>query len=82
MASLVSSQSDRKDYMAVVIDSLPIRGMRYTDFVQLLSYVESRENDGWYYGNREQFENRHNRIKDWLVFWVEELSKDGVRIPK
>ena len=30
---------------------------------QLLSYIENRDREGWYYGNKEQFENRHRVIK-------------------
>lgn len=40
---------------------------------QLLSYAEARERPVtfeqgyWYYGNRENFEKRHERIKDKLT---------------
>ena len=34
-----------------------------TELEQLLSYVEDREREGWYYGNKEQFEKRHANIK-------------------
>jgi hypothetical protein len=30
---------------------------------QLISYVYDRESVGWYYGNKEQFEKRHENIK-------------------
>lgn len=68
--------------MAIVIDSLPIHGMRVTDFDQLLFYIELAERDGCYYGNKEQFTKRHNRIKDCVEFWVNRLHDEGVRIPK
>jgi len=29
---------------------------------QLLAYCEERDKDGWYYGNKKQFENRHKQI--------------------
>jgi len=38
---------------------------------QLFTYVENRDREGWYYGNREQFENRHQEIKDWLLSLME-----------
>lgn len=68
--------------MAIVIDSLPIHGMKASDFAQLLSYVYAREHEGWYSGRKDYFEERHERIKSWLEFWVEELRKSDVRIPK
>ena len=34
-----------------------------TEIDQLLSYVEDREQVGWYYGNKAQFEKRHENIK-------------------
>jgi len=33
---------------------------------QLRSYLEERDREGWYYGNREQFERRHLRLKELL----------------
>ena len=43
-----------------------IRGLRVTHFEQLYYYLEHRENSGWYYGNKEQFEKRHEDLKKWL----------------
>ena len=34
-----------------------------TELEQLMSYVEDRESVGWYYGNKTQFEKRHQNIK-------------------
>lgn len=43
---------------------------------QLQAYVDDRDRDGydggWYYGNRAQFEKRHEAIKVWIA---EELAK-------
>jgi hypothetical protein len=33
---------------------------------QLMSYVLDREQVGWYYGNKEYFEKRHQNIKNEL----------------
>lgn len=30
---------------------------------QLMTYVADREETGWYYGNKEQFEKRHQNIR-------------------
>lgn len=37
-----------------------------TELEQLYSYCEDREREGWYYGNKKQFENRHESIKKKL----------------
>ena len=34
-----------------------------TELDQLISYVYDREQVGWYYGNKAQFEKRHENIK-------------------
>lgn len=33
---------------------------------QIETYVDDREMIGWYYGNKQQFEKRHDAIKKWL----------------
>ena len=68
--------------MSTVIDSLPIHGMKSEDFNQLLEYLYAREREGWYYGRKDYFDARHERLKDWLEYWVEVLHKEGVKIPK
>ena len=37
--------------------------MTQTQLQQLLSYCENCQREGWYYGNKRQFENRHAKIK-------------------
>ena len=32
------------------------------EYVQLMSYIEDRDIEGWYYGNKKHFENRHKSI--------------------
>ena len=49
--------------MAILFDSIPLNGVTPADLSQLLSYIEHRERDMWYYGNREQFEKRHEKLK-------------------
>jgi hypothetical protein len=53
--------------MAIVLESLPLKGLRKTHLWQLLTYIEAREEEGWYSGNREQFEKRHQDLKRWIV---------------
>jgi len=52
--------------MATVFDEVNIKGLRVTHFHQLLSYIKQREDDGWYYGNKKQFEQRHKDLQKWV----------------
>jgi len=67
--------------MATVIDSIDIRGLRKVHFEQMLSYVEDREREGWYYGNYEHFEIRHIEIKVWLQGIINLLEEEGIIVP-
>jgi len=40
--------------------------LRIAHINQLMAYAENRDRDGWYYGNREQFEKRHLEILEFL----------------
>jgi hypothetical protein len=66
--------------MAIVFDCVDIRGLRPTHFSQLLVYLEDRKYG--YYGNKEQFEKRHDDLKKWLEGIISYAKKDGVVIPK
>jgi len=33
---------------------------------QMLSYAEAADEDGWFYGNKRQFCQRHDKIVKWL----------------
>ena len=55
--------------------SVDITGLRATHFEQLLSYVEDNERIGTYYGNKEQYEKRHEEIKEWLEEIIKEKRK-------
>jgi hypothetical protein len=46
---------------------------------QLLSYVHDREREGWYYGNKEQFEKRHEQIKTALYAEIARRNGDEGR---
>ena len=68
--------------MAIAIDCLDIRGLRKTHFNQLKVYLEWAEQEGTYYGNREQFAQRHTELKHWMEHVVDLLNKSDVVIPK
>lgn len=53
--------------MSVVIESLQIpRGWSKSYINQLANYVRKRDEEGYYCGNRKQFEKRHKEILEWL----------------
>ena len=68
--------------MTTVINSIDITGLRKVHFDQLLSYIEEREQEGWYYGPQKQFENRHEELKIWVEGIIELLGSEGIIIPK
>lgn len=40
--------------------------LRPSHYIQLLSYIEAAETEGWYYGNKKQFERRHEELKEYV----------------
>jgi len=68
--------------MATVFENVSIRGLRRIHFEQLLSYLEDNERQGWYYGNKAQFEKRHEELKAWLNGIIDYADRKGVIIPK
>lgn len=41
-------------------------GLTRAELHQLLDYVQHCEGEGWYWGNKAQFRNRHDKLKAWL----------------
>ena len=39
--------------MATVFEEISLKGLRLAHLRQLQSYIEHREIDGWYYGNKK-----------------------------
>lgn len=37
-----------------------------TEIEQMRIYIETRQREGWYYGNKKHFEKREKRILEWL----------------
>lgn len=52
--------------MSTQLDSVSICGMRPADFRQLETYISHIEEEGVYWGNKDQFFKRHKRLKDWV----------------
>lgn len=68
--------------MAYQIDSISIRGLRKSHLLQLAGYIRERDRDGYYYGNRSQFEARHEDLLE-LAERLEEIYSDkNIRIAR
>lgn len=42
---------------------------------QMRSYLDDRDEVGWYYGNRAQFEKRHAAIRAWLAQEIQKAQR-------
>lgn len=68
--------------MAHTVDSISICGFRKAHLRQLANYIQARDKDKWYYGPREQFEQRHTDLLDFARR-LEEIAYDvDARIAK
>jgi hypothetical protein len=73
---------ERGVVMAIVVDSVDIRGLRKTHFEQLMDYLLDAERLGSYYGNYGQYRKRHTKLKAWLQEIIDLLNSEGVVVPK
>jgi len=68
--------------MATVFESISLKGLRKAHLQQLFNYIEDRERDEWYYGNKGQFEKRHKELKQWVKEAMDYAYSEGVVLPK
>jgi hypothetical protein len=68
--------------MATTLDMVSIKGMRATHFEQIMCAVMDRELEGVYCGNKEQYNKRHEEIKEWLDALITMARDNNYRIPK
>ena len=68
--------------MANLLKEISIAGLRAVHFEQLMYYINEREREGYYYGNKEQFDKRHAEIKKWIEDIIIEARDPNNRIPK
>jgi hypothetical protein len=62
----------------VLIENIPTTGLSIAHFKQLMSYLEDRDMQEWYYGNRKQFKKRHEELRKWVTNTINLLdSKNG-----
>jgi hypothetical protein len=48
-------------------------------YEQLMSYAGARDREGWYYGNKSQFEKRHLQILKFLNEAIMKCEKNGTQ---
>jgi hypothetical protein len=68
--------------MAILFDKVSIRGLRATHFEQLMNLLKEREEEGSYYGNKEQYMKRQAELKAWLGGIIEDARDSEYKIPK
>lgn len=68
--------------MATVFEALSLKGLRLAHLRQLQAYIYTRDDFGWYYGPRDQFEKRHSDLKQWIDDAVKYAESEGVKLPK
>jgi hypothetical protein len=68
--------------MATVFESLSLKGLRPAHLRQLLTYIEDVEEQGWYTAPKDQFEKRHQELKQWINDAVDYAYSEGVTLPK
>ena len=67
--------------MSTVFDSVDIGGLRKAHFEQLRACLVRRNKTRWYYGDKKQFEKRHQELIEW-VEGIIRLADNDVVIPK
>jgi len=65
-----------------LIDSLSIEGLRKTHLHQLNAYIEWAEQQGIYYGPKDQFMKRHADLKKWMESVLEWIEDSNVKIAR
>jgi hypothetical protein len=68
--------------MAIVFDSLSLRGLRKTHLEQLEWYVFRARKAGIFYGNKKQFDKRHKELEVWIKDAVDYANSSGVVMPR
>lgn len=67
--------------MTIIFESLSLKGLRPAHLRQLLTYIEDVEEQGWYTGPKDQFEKRHQELKQWINEAVKYAYSEGVKLP-
>ena len=68
--------------MSTVFENIDLRGIRRADLRQLLEILEVQIESGIYWGNRQQFQERNERLMKWLKGAVDYAYSEGVKMPR
>ncbi len=68
--------------MANQLEKVSIRGLRATHFEQIAWHIHNTERDGYYYGNKEQYDKRKQKIKIWINNLISMARDKNNVIPK
>lgn len=61
------------------IKSISLEGLKLAHLRQLQSYINSRDETGWYYGSRNHFEKRHVDLVKWINLAVRCAESECVK---
>ena len=68
--------------MAIVIDSVDIKGLRKTHFYQLNEVLQENKRSGFYNGNKKQYDKRHCELVEWVNKIINLVDDPEIIIPK
>lgn len=67
--------------MATTFESISLDGLRLAHLRQLASYIHKRDETGWYYGRKDQFEKCHADLIKWVDSAVRYVEFGGIKMP-
>jgi hypothetical protein len=68
--------------MAITFDCISLQGLRLAHLRQLYNYIHTRDETGWYYGPKDQFEKRHAELITWIDSALAYAESEGVKMPR
>ena len=67
--------------VAITFEAISLAGFRLAHLRQLSAYIHTRDENGWYYGPKDQFEARHKDLKEWIDSAVTYAESGSVKMP-
>lgn len=68
--------------MATLFENISLNGIRAADLKALHELIISKKDECSYYGNREQYYKRLDRLDEWVGDAVKYAYSNGVKMPK
>ena len=78
------ASGEKRDEMSTLVESIILsHGMKKADFKQLLGYIYEFDEDesGTYWGNKEQFYKRHDRLVDLFEGFEAYIRANDIKLP-